>query len=272
MPSASSPSDGRDPLRSACERNISLELHCLSQASTQRALEADVMVARSRLLHDREQEIEVDSIQCIGKRLRIGPGAQVDAYFFLDEQLLTFRSVVTKVRHVVELNEEKKIVGLCLSRPRRVSQGQRREDHRVSVAGLAPIDVSIHEASPDNPNTSGLAAWRFTGQMVNLSRGGMAVRVEGPDRFRFRVSRFYYLSFAVPSEDEDMLFLVESRHVREMDRQEARIIGFQFLPWPSPLDLREHSRRIGKFCIETERQQLSRGRSKPRPLADSHKH
>ncbi len=247
-------------LQEACDRNVPVELHYLNPAGSRQGLAPDILHAQARLLAIDDEHVYLDSPQDIGKHVQIGRGRQVDAYFVFQGKIYKFRSTVTKVQCLVELNRKKRIVGMSLAAPRKVAEGQRREDHRVSLASQDPIKVSLHEAPQDDPDSCPITARRFKGLAVNLSRGGISVRVDGNDRHRFVVGRYFYVSFRLPEDAEEMIFLAEARHSVEILRGAAGRVGFQFLRWPNQIEMRQKTKRLGQYLNEVERSSLRKNR------------
>jgi len=248
-------------LRYACDRNVPIELHYVNASVSSSRVEPDMLYAQTRMLGLDEQAIYLDSPQSIGKDVRLRVGRDVEAYFVVQNRIYTFRSQVTRLRCTVELNSVMKVVGMCLAMPNLIRSGQRREDHRISLASLpGPLTVDLHETSAEDPNLCPVDVRRFVGQAADLSRGGMAVIIANEDRFLLRHGRKYFLSFALPEDGREMTFLAELRHMRDIHKDSAKRLGFQFLRWPDVVQMREKSSALGKFLARMEREYLLRNK------------
>lgn len=243
-------------LARACERNTPIELHYFNPCQAADSVEPEVLRAQTRLIALEADSVAVDFPQDIGHTLRLRCGIQVRAYFMLDEIIYNFHATVLEMRSRVELNRQTTLVGCRLTRPDRVVAAQRREDHRVSVATREPIGIQIHEAGLEDFSACPLSAWRGSGRIVNLSRGGMAVRLEGDDRHKFPVGRRCFFSFGLPPDRESLLMLGEVRHAREILEGSAAVLGVQFLTWPGTLEHRQRITAIGRFVADIERVNL----------------
>jgi c-di-GMP-binding flagellar brake protein YcgR len=240
-------------LSRACERNTPLELHYFNPSQATNSVESEVLRAQTRLISLDPDSITVDFPQDIGHTLRLRSGIQVRAYFTLDETIYNFHATVAEMKSRVNLNRDTAIVGCRLTRPDRIVAAQRREDHRVSVASQEPIPTRIHEAGIEDFTACPINARRGSGRIVNLSRGGMAVRVEGDDRHKFPAGRRCFFTFTIPSDKTPMLMLGEIRHLREILDGSAAVLGIQFLTWPSTAEHRLRVAAIGRFVVDIER-------------------
>jgi c-di-GMP-binding flagellar brake protein YcgR len=247
-------------IQEACDRNIPLELHYVNTNMSAQRYESDVLYAQTRLLGVDDQKIYLDSPQSIGKIVHLRLGWKVHAFFTIQKTLYSFDSTVTDLRCMVVLNREKTVVGMCMATPAKIRAGQRREDHRISLLGQMLVKVHIHETIKDNPNACPIGAKRFQAQGVNISRGGMSVRMEGEERFLLRFGQWYFLSFTFPTEPDPFLFLVELRCIRDVEKSESRRFGFQFLRWPDPIRTREKQARLGRILATLERTSLRKNK------------
>jgi len=243
-------------LQDACDRNVPLDLQYANPNRAQDQIESDTLYARARLLSINKDTIYLDSPQSIGKQTHLRPGCRVNAYFNLHGTIYSFRSTVTDSNCIVALNRKKTIVGMSMSAPNVVLEAQRREDHRVSLFALDQIEVNIHDAWKDQPGSCQVTAKRFRGYVINLSRGGMAARIEGQDRHLIKVGAWYYMSFTLPGNGSTLVFLAEARHIHEVHQGQTRRIGFQFLSWPNHKQMREKLAHLGRFLVTAERRTL----------------
>jgi len=262
MGSALSIQDGLAVLAEASARNVPVELHYDNPDRSFNRIEPDILYAQTRLLGADEHRLYLDRPQHIGRQVYIARGRTVDAYFCLHDRIYTFRSVVTNLNCLVELNRGKTVVGMCLSTPNAVTEGQRREHHRVRLGALDPIHATIHEASRDDPNSCAITARRCRGRLFDASLGGLGIRIGGDDRYQFQVGRYYYLSLVLPEQDEELIFLTEVCHVEEILRGEFVLIGFHFQRWPDPIQMRQKLEGLRQFLNEVERRRLRKNRGR----------
>jgi len=249
-------------LQEACDRNVPLQLHYVNPNLSKERTEPDVLVAYTRLLKVDKEKIYLDCPQHIGKQVRLCSGRRVDGYFTMQGVIFKFQTLVTDLNILIELNKHKKIVGMCLATPHLITEGQRREDHRISVSAREAIPVAVHEGINDTPGQTLLDAKRFRATIVNLSRGGVALKFEDENRFLLKYGQWYYLAFRLPDEKDELLFMAELRHITEILEGEARRVGFQFLNWPDALEMRSKLAILNRFLANTERSQLQKMRSK----------
>jgi c-di-GMP-binding flagellar brake protein YcgR len=243
-------------IQEACDRNIPLELHYINNNVSNQRVEPDILYAQTRMLGVDDTKIYLDAPQSIGKKVHLRIGWKVDAFFTYQNNLYTFRTAITDLNCLVELNQEKTVVGMCLATPMQIRVGQRREDHRINLVGLRPFPVDLHETNKEDPNACPITAKRFTGLGVNISRGGISIRMEGEQRFLPRFGQWFFLSFVLPDDTKPMFFLVELRNLREVEKSESRRFGFQFYRWPDSTRMREKQARLGRFLAAKERSTL----------------
>lgn len=231
-------------LEAACARNLSVEIHCQSSGSLQ--------VARSRLLAVDEAGAYLDSPQNDGRGIRFMEGVEVHVYLTVDDGWRMFRSRVTRSSCKIKLNATKTVLGMAISLPAQMEQTQRREDFRVSVACGEAIAAQLHTASHDDPNCCPLDAKRFGGRLVDLSAGGLALRVDASEHGSFRPGDRYFVSYVLPDGQGEMTCLVEVRHAGPILDGDATRLGVKFLPWNEP-ETKFNIRRLTRYGTELQR-------------------
>jgi c-di-GMP-binding flagellar brake protein YcgR len=243
-------------LELGCDRNLPLSLHYDNPAQLQNLLEPDTLLVHSRLLRIESEGLAIDFPHSVGHPLRLHLGTHVQGYFTVNDTIYTFRTTVLKTRHRLALNVHKKIEGFLLAMPDMIVPSQRREDHRISVSSIDPITIALHEADPENPGAAPLDAKVSETRLINVSRGGVAVRVETRQRLKPRTGQQLFISLMIPGEREAFVFLAEVRHIRRISQVEAVICGLRFLRWPDQNRLRAQLAGVSRFVGHLERTQL----------------
>lgn len=239
-----------DILEGACARNAAMELHS-------RTASDELIVAKTRLLDLDRRHLYIDRPQINGKPTSPKRGHEYAAYLQLSGKWYAFRTRVANAGCSVKLNANTQVRGCAVSRPAKIEEGQRREDFRLSVASLDPVDVHFHEVHRKNPDVCPLDTKRFRGRLVDISRGGWAVRIDAQERRSFAIDELFFVSAMLPLNIGEITLLVQSRHCRSILRGEAFRIGFKFVNWNPGFTL-QHLRAVGKFCRDLERHMIRR--------------
>ncbi len=239
-------------LESACARNVSVELH-------QSGADDEVLVAFSRLLDLDVRNVYLDKPKSRGTPLAFGQGKVVDVHLSLAGDRYVFRARVTQPVCTVKLNASTRVRGMSLSRPTVLDDGQRREDFRVSLASIDPVDVHFHTFDTGNVNRCQVDAERFRGQLIDLSRGGISVRVAVEDRATLRVDEQFFVHCRFPDDVGEITMLAQVAHVRSIVHGEAVRAGLRFLPWCQSFTAPHHE-TIARFSIDQQRRSIRRVR------------
>jgi c-di-GMP-binding flagellar brake protein YcgR len=248
-------------LQWACDRNVPLQLHYRGP-TTGGIVDTGNLVAQTRMIAIEGNQLAVDWPQAIARSVRLGTGTEVDGYFTVDEQLYRIRTKVATLRYKMMLNDQRELVGCLLEMPADLQKGQRRADHRAAIANLDPIIVRMHQASRVEIGSAPSVARPMEGRLVNLSRGGLRVNVEGEERLRFHAGDWFFVSVTMPKTDQALVFLAEARSTTPTLRGQGVAVGMQFLNWPDANVLRAQSNLIGRFIADLERNQLRRTASR----------
>jgi c-di-GMP-binding flagellar brake protein YcgR len=244
--------DARDQtaiLRDACERNIPLDLQY-------RSSEDELFVARARMLAMDDHHIYLDEPQSIGRPVRFVSGLAVEAYILLKDVRYGFDTVVVETRRTIRLNDQKRVAGIVLRRPGSVRQRQRRNEFRVGLLREGPIPVDLHAALPDG--TSPLDAVRCSGTLLDLSPGGLAVRLDPAAARGIAVNDHLFLVFELPCAPPPLRFLGEVRQRREVADGDVVRLGVRFRPWPSSPEFRRSQTRLQRYAANMQRKRLRR--------------
>jgi c-di-GMP-binding flagellar brake protein YcgR len=250
-----SPSDTQqqlDILEEACARNLAVELHHTT-------LNDELFVARTRFLGMSGNTLFIDTPRSVGKPFTCARGKSISIYFQLNGLQFAFRSQVTQPECVVNLNQKKRVHGVGIARPERVEEGQRREDFRISLACIDPIVVWLHTVNDVEAGYSALDAPRFTGRLVDASRGGMCVLVDVEQQRNFREGDHFCATCVLPEKLLEITLLVQLRHTRRIRDGQAARLGLKFVHW-APEFTRPFLQDFARFCAHLERQSVRRKR------------
>lgn len=239
-------------LHEGCARNVPLELHYHTPDDV-------VQVFRTRMLDLDGRQLYLDSPQHDGKRTTLNRGRTVSAYLLLNGTRYAFRSRVLNTKCWVQLNNTMRVPGIAILRPKRVQEHQRREDYRVLLAGTDPLHVDLHEADADNPDVCPMTAARFSGRVIDLSRGGMCLCVERERRQRVVTGEYYFVNGVIPDGEGEIAMLVEVRHFGTIARTGAWRLGVRFTSWNRPFT-KPFIHRVARYCAEVQRRCLRRTR------------
>ena len=243
----------REMVDRACARNAPAELHFATTSSN------EAHIARIRLIRIEGGELYADAPLSTDSQTTLSRRQRVIIHTMIDGTRYAFHTHVERVFTTVDLNAHKRISAITLAVPDSITQRQRRECFRISVAGHPDIPVAFCKALPDQPDCCALDAERFSGRLVNVSVGGLCVIVPVSRRRRFCQGERFFVEFMLPAVDEPFCLSAEGRHFRKVHENTDTLIGLRFrtdIAWPTkPL-----IQAISRFVADEERRQLRRGR------------
>jgi c-di-GMP-binding flagellar brake protein YcgR len=237
-------------LQQACARNLSGEIHC--ESAHQRS------TARMRFLNVDENRVYTDRPQSIETPVSFRAHQRVAVYFLANGTRYAFRTRVATPLVLVRLNDEQQVVGMALRFPTEVREEQRRSAYRVTVAGQM-IQVHLHEVNRDDSTWCPVGADRFTGQLANISAGGVCLLVESNERARFQFGDTFCLQFVLRDFPEPFVLPADVRHATPIHNGQVVRVGLCFL-WCDLFDTRSQVVRISRFVAAEQRRQLRRRR------------
>lgn len=238
-------------LAEACARNSSIELQYDAPGG-------ETMVAKSRILGLDGDHLFLDHPQSIGKVVEFKTGQAIDAYLVLADTRYAFRSLVTELGCIVEINDRKRVVGIVIRRPANIRPGQRRSGFRVGLLGVDAIEPRLHTAIADDRGICPVDAHVFTATLVNLSIGGAGLRVDRADGVQLKLNDPLFMTFFLPGEEEEFYFLTEVRQTRPIDGENAMRAGLKIKAWPTRRDLERTQQRLQRYITEVQRRKLRR--------------
>jgi c-di-GMP-binding flagellar brake protein YcgR len=237
-------------LDEVCARNVSVELHA-------GAIRDRIVVSRTRILHADDETLYLDKPRTEGRSVAWSAGDVIDVHFSFRGKRYCFRSRVRQAHVIVNINATTRVRGISIVRPASIDSGQRRSDFRVSVASYDPIVVCMHDAPSIRPDVCPIDAGRFAGRLVNISVGGASVRVGSEQRRSFQDGDYFFISFSVPGEGCEQVFLAELRHARRILDGDAHLLGLQFQNWPE-FEMRSKRKSLSRIVTDVERKHARR--------------
>ncbi|MBI4574971.1 MAG: PilZ domain-containing protein [Planctomycetes bacterium] len=242
-------------LREACDRNVPARVRPPPAGGRP-------LVYKTRFLGQREEEAPVRGV-LLGRGPRgvrrwlvidrpalgsdphaLGLGVSVVVTFSMGGQFLRFGSETTRF---VEVGGEVRAVlsGIEMAYPELVEHVQEREYFRVDPGLREQVTVMVRRVAfvrtsegPAEAAAAGLPEARpcelYCGLLVNISEGGMAVRVDEPDEgVNLIADDDVVVVFQLPTDERDVTLggVVRSRRVQEPRTPEERttiVLGIEF--------------------------------------------
>ncbi|MEW6198126.1 MAG: PilZ domain-containing protein [Planctomycetota bacterium] len=236
----------RERLEQACARNQPADIHYHEGS--------ELRTARTRLLAIAGDELYIDRPQCIGQNVVLAKDMPLTLYLLIASELYAFSSRVVRPVVTLDLNRRRQVTGVALRMPAELRKQQRREQFRLSLA-KADVAANLHKTSADAIDVVPRDAPRFTGRIVNISLGGVAVLYDVGRTPPLAPGEVLFVEFTLPEAKSPLVFPVEVRHFRSVRDDESRICGLRFLDTAAPA-VREQVQQLNKFIAEEQRRQL----------------
>lgn len=234
-------------LTEACDRNTAVELHVHMRGG-------GLVVAKSRIVKIDDQQLYLDKPEATGQKLNLQDGLPLDVHFAIRRERFFFKSTLTDARAHINVNEHNKIIGLTIARPTAIKSGQRRNDFRVELANMRRIDVLLHDAATVKPDLCPLDTKRFSAELIDVSAGGLRVKVDRSERDEFHATDRFFALFPLPDDlRTDAVFLVKPVHWSASEDRSQNFVGLQLIPWPE-VEFARNQRRLARFVAKIERQ------------------
>lgn len=241
-------SDLDELLAEACDRNAPAEIAFAHRVGPP-------LIARVRLLELSDEFIRADRPTKNRHSEDIPAGRPITVHVSLRGARYQFDSVILEEKTWIQLNSEHRIPGIVLRRPNEIVRSERRFWYRVSLAGIAPIQIELARAHPEYLDACLLEPGVFGGRMLNLSGGGMAVLIDRRDLGTAKHNERYFLSFSLPGVEEPCYQLAEVRHVQHIESSDSIRLAFAFLRWGGR-NLASEQRVLCRFIVEQQRRLL----------------
>lgn len=154
-----------------------------------------------------------------------------------------------------QLNDQRRVLALRLGPAEHVRSAQRREFFRAETAAIdmAPVRLTQVEPKPDDP------AEPFEARLLNLSGGGIGIRLERSSADMICGGRRFACHFQLPADTEPIDVQVSLVHV-EQAHERALYLGMAF-DFASETQRRRIQDQIVRFTTELERKRLQRRRN-----------
>jgi c-di-GMP-binding flagellar brake protein YcgR len=252
MAEAALQSEPIDPLVEAHARNLPVELHF-------RTNEGELMVVRSRVLGLEETTVELDMPHSIGHEVEFRVGMSFEGHFGSGEAIYSFRSKIRDVRKLVDLNEQRRVVGILVDRPGAIRPGQRRNDHRVPLREEEAA-ATIYPAHPElGGNACLIDAPSMEVRIADLSAGGAALLVENEVGRRMRMNDLFFVNLQLGGAGgEPQVALMEVRQLRELPRDGGFRVGLKMKVWPDRREAQRLVQVVQRFLTEVQRRRVKR--------------
>jgi len=217
--------------------------------------DADDGTFASRMLHYGDERLWIADLTHVGRVTRDAQGRTLVCSCRLGRDILRFSGVILG-RRGFQLNADRRIPALVLkdlTEPRVV---QRRRYFRVPLAGHDSADVTLWVIDPFDE--AGSVQGEVRGRLVDLSGGGAGVVLIDTAGLADLGDKQLWARFALPGENESLLFRVGLRHLRPMADSRAQHAGIEFIEYVDP---GRHQRVVDdlvRFVSRQERIQLRR--------------
>lgn len=200
--------------------------------------EGSVYEARARLLGMDDRFLFLDTPQAAGRRVKLEFQQTMPANILINGARYEFETAVASLRCLVRLNDQKVVVGLVVTRPKNLADGQRRQDFRAPLRPEDVDDLVVHGCDDEEHGTTRLKIPMLRAKLRDVSLGGACLLIDPRDEKLLATLPTLFVGFDVPESDERMVFLCKVRQKRMVRSRAAVRIGVEFLPWP---DARIHS-------------------------------
>ena len=285
----------REILDQACGRNIPICVVRPRQAGR-------VPMARGRMLSIGKEGIDIDQVQVPGLELRFAKDDDLQAYFSMGQTLYQFKTRLTKLCEPKRLNARMLIPGMTVTEPGSLSQGDRRNIFRVSVAAQADRpSVSVwrlvqgppagfdSEESPDAmpamPSTAfnlhgmelGAVASKLLkkpeheGWVVDATESGLGIRLESITAGRFDIFEPILIRVVMPAEafataddgsDLHQLDFVAEVRSKRDVGDDGCRLGVSLLDENDVQLMRQKRNVLRKYLAEIQREHLRKSRGR----------
>lgn len=241
-------SDLDELLAEACDRNSPAEIVFAHRVGPP-------LVARARLLELSDECIRADKPSKGQQKGMIPSGRPITVHVSLRGKRFQFDSVILDQRAWIQLNPEHRIPGIVLRRPHELVHSERRFYYRVSLVGIAPVQIELARAEVGDVEACLLEPGVFGGRMLNLSAGGLAVLIDRRDLRSAKQGERFFMGFSLPGVDDPCCQLAEVRHVQQVEASDSIRLAFAFVKWSGQNYAREQG-VLSRFIVAQQRRLL----------------
>lgn len=242
--------DVQKVLEVAVARHLEVELHIYDDSG-------DLSVTQTQLMPIEGNHLVVVQRVPTQQEVPYAQGQDIECYVKVDEPLYYFQSHIRSIRSKTAQDGRTRVDALILTQPKTLEQRQRRNTFRVSLASLGEIRVEFYEIHTLEPMCCPINPLPLTGKLVNVSEGGIGVRVEAIWCPEFEMGRPYIAEFTLPGDDTPLWYVTEYRHDQTILNGNAAILGFKLLDWPDKRDLQQRLRPLVKLHSDIQRRQTA---------------
>lgn len=225
----------------------------LSPLSMEDENHCDALSFGSRLLDmtDKHLIVEVPNAAIAKQQFQIG--AQIYVVMVQRTTRVELRcDVLDRIK--VSINANVQTIGYQLSYPTHVGSAQRRSYFRATVSALPIKPVKFMPLDPVLKHP--MQALAFTGNMVNISGGGMGVIVHKEHVPILRDSKFFTCDIHLPLEDEQIKFSIACQSMHQTAGRKGDVyVGLEF-KITDPAHKREIVDKLVKYTTWVQREQL----------------
>ena len=195
----------------------------------------ELQVAKTNILAVTGEHLLVEQPKTLDKELMFTEGMAVVGFMDVFGSTYTFKSEIAGINSIVRLNSDKKrTLGMIITCPKSLIEGEKREAKRLSMARSQAVVSEFHEMVGGRWATSTpIDVKCFKGQILNFSRGGIAVRVESDVLADLPDGACFTFEFDLPGQDNPAWFAVELRYAQQLPQPGAMVFGFKFLQLPN---------------------------------------
>ncbi len=235
-----------------CARNVPAELHYEHRKGA-------ILTGRVRFLTLTDRQILADRPLYLDGEAQIPSGVPITVHVSINGARYQFESMIEEKHLFVQLNSLQRVPGIALQRPSVITDSQRRMDLRVSLMGYDPISIELVRPHPDFPGACSVDGERIAAWLLDLSVGGVSVLADHRVFAQVRPSERFFLTFALPGEDDEFYMLGSVRHSRIVASCDSLRVGLVFVPWRGNAYTSEQH-RLSRFVAAHQRRMLCRTR------------
>lgn len=237
-------------LSQACERNLPIEVML--------PVEEQPVPLRSRLLKAGAAGGELTVIEAPtrdGASVMLHPDEQLNVTMMFGGQRYGFRTVV-KTRGRMQLAASVEVPTLSVESPTKLYKLQRRRFFRVRIPGMQPLVVKCILRKDGGGKRDEFV--RFDSSAIDISSGGMAIKVPAAHLSAVVVGRKMALVFRLEGFARPLRLLAEVRNLRAIKETGDTIAGLQFVEWHRTLTGRKAINTITRFVVRRQRAELKK--------------
>lgn len=212
----------------------------------------------SRLLHLGDEGLVLDAPVHQGRAVKLAAGESITGSFRLGTEILRFRCQVIGPA-TFRLDARFVVPVMVLRPPSSLELVQQRRYYRVDVAGRHPTDATLWPIMVDDAGEARVTA-EFHGTIANVSAGGIGVLLSDPGLLEASRAGQLWARFALPGENESLIFRVAYRHGSFAEHCRQYLVGLEIVEYIEPGAHAEVIDRLARFVAQQQRAQFHRCR------------